>query len=445
MDSPITRYARGDDVSVAYQVFGDGPRDLVVNHGWVSNVEAFWDSALFARGLRRLTALARVIHFDKRGVGLSDRVPVADLPTLEQRMDDLRAAMDAAGSEKAVLYGYSEGAEMCALFAATYPERTAALVMYGSKARRLSAPDYPWGSTAEQAAQGWEALQRNWGGPIGLTKLAPSMEHDQEFAEQWARYLRQSASPAAAIALARMNSEIDIRSVLPAIKVPTLVLHRTGDREARVEEGRYVASRIPGARYVELPGSDHVPWVGESADTIIDEIEEFLTGVRHAPEVDRVLTTVLFTDIVGSTERLSALGDRRWRDVLEEHYRLARRELSRFRGREIKTTGDGLLASFDGPARAVRCAVAIRDAIRPLGIEIRAGLHTGEVEVMTDDLGGIAVHVGARVMAEAGPGEVIASSTVKDLVAGSGLAFTEHGTHTLRGVQGDWRLFRIMS
>ena len=438
--TPETRYARSGDVNIAYQVVGRAPRDLVLVPGWVSNIEVFWEDPRVARFLGRLAAFARLILFDKRGTGLSDRA--GDPPTLEQRMDDVRAVMDAVGSERAALCGYSEGGVMCALFAATYPARTTALVMHGSYARLTPAPEHPWGRTPE-AQQAWlEECRRGWGGPVGLELRAPSLAHDEQARQWWARFLRLSASPAAAVALSRMNYEIDIRHVLPAIRVPTLILHSRNDRTIDPESGRYLAAHIPGARYVDLAGIDHLPW-GDDADAILDEIEEFLTGVRHGPEPERVLATVLFTDIVNATERAAALGDRRWRDLLDGHHARVRRELARFRGREIDTAGDGFLAAFDGPARAVRCAAAVRDQVRGLGLEVRAGLHTGECEVMGPKLGGLAVHIGARIAALAAPSEVLVSSTVRDLVAGSGLRFRDRGRHALKGVPGEWQLFAV--
>jgi class 3 adenylate cyclase len=443
--TPETRYARSGDVHIAYQVIGDAPRDLVVVHGWVSNIETCWEHPVFARFLQRLASFSRVIQFDKRGTGLSDRVSITELPSLEQRMDDVRAVMDAAGSERAALYGYSEGGALCALFAATYPERTSALIMQGSYAKRLSTPDYPWGVSAEQGDGLLAAIRSEWGGPVRLAALAPSLAHDQPFSEWWARYMRQSASPAAAAAIMQMSYEIDVRPVLPAIRVPTLIIHRTGDRAFSLEGARYLARHIAGSKLVELASDDHMPWVGSAVEPALGEIEELLTGVRQEPELDRILATVLFTDIVGSTDRLAELGDRRWRDVLDGHHTAVRRELTRFRGREVHTTGDGFLATFDGPARATRCAVAIAEAVRPLGLEVRAGVHTGEIELMDGDIGGIAVHIGARVAAAAGPGEVLVSSTVKDLVAGSGIAFEDRGMHSLKGVPGEWRLFSVAS
>jgi pimeloyl-ACP methyl ester carboxylesterase len=436
---PETRYAKAGELSIAYQVVGEGPLDLVYVPGWISNVELMWEEPTLARFLRRLSSFSRLITFDKRGTGLSDRVPPAELPSLEERMDDLRAVLEAAGSERPALFGYSEGGNLSALFAASYPERTVALVTFGIFAARIWSPDYPWAPTPEERAETIAEVERTWGGEMDLSAYAPGT--DDAFKEQLARFFRRSASPGAAIALLRMNTQIDIRSILPTIRVPTLVLHRTGDRDANIEEGRWIASQIPGARLVELPGDAHLPWVGDQ-DAVLDEIEEFLTGVRHGPEPDRVLATVLFTDVVGSTERAADLGDRAWRDLLEDHNRIVRRELKRFRGREVDTAGDGFLATFDGPARAVRCAQAVAAAVRPLGLEIRAGAHTGEVELEpSGDIRGIAVHIGARVAARAGGGEVLVSGTVKDLVAGSGLAFEDRGEHELKGVPGMWRLY----
>ena len=439
---PETRYARSGGVNIAYQVVGNGPLDLVYVMGWVSNLDYFWEEPSYARFLTRLASFSRLILFDKRGTGLSDRVHESELPTLEQRMDDVRAVMDAVGTPRAALFGVSEGGPMCATFAATFPERTSALVMYGSYAKRIWAPDYPWAPTPQVRQKFFDAIQEGWGGVVDLATLAPTATADARFREWWAAYLRRSASPGAALALAKMNTEIDIRHVLPAIRVPTLIIHRTGDLDIDAGGSRYMAERIPGARYVELPGNDHLPWVGDQ-DAIVDETEEFLTGVRRGPEPDRVLATVMFADVVGSTERAAAMGDRRWRDLLEGYHALVRRELSRYRGREIDTAGDGMFAMFDGPARAVRCASSIRDAVRPLGLEVRVGLHTGEVEMMGDNAGGIAVHIGARVAAHAGAGEVLVSSTVKDLVAGSGLRFEDRGTQVLKGVPGEWRLFAV--
>ena len=433
---PVTRYAKSGDVHIAYQVFGEGAVNLVLAPFFVSNVENYWDSPDLARWLLRLASYARVVMFDKRGTGMSDRV--AELPGLDQRIDDLRAVMDAAGMEQAALLGISEGGPLCALFAATYPDRCRALVLYGSFARFSS-----WFPTEESLEQFLGYIDQAWGSGASLPFFAPSVANDPATQQWFGRFERLGASPAAVKALMRMNSQIDISAIVPTIRVPTLVIHRTEDVTINVEGGRYLAEHIPGARYIELPGKDHPPWIGDNADEISDAIEEFLTGARPPVTVDRVLATVLFTDIVGSTEKAAALGDRRWRDLLDTHHATIRRNLARFRGREIKTTGDGILATFDGPARGVRCACAIAEEIRPLGIDVRGGLHTGECEMIGDDVGGIVVHIGARVAALAGAGEVLVSSTVKDLVAGSGLRFGDRGSQSLKGVPGEWRIFAV--
>jgi pimeloyl-ACP methyl ester carboxylesterase/class 3 adenylate cyclase len=441
---PAIRFAKSDEVSIAYQVVGSGPLDLVWVPGWTSNLELMWEEPSYARLLLRLASFSRLILLDKRGTGLSDRVPTTELPTLEQRMDDVRAVMDHVGSERAALFGTSEGGPLCALFAATHPERTTALVMYGAYATLLGDADYPWGWTREVLEQGLQALELTWADAADtLSFWAPSVAGDPAARQWWSRFLRLSASPAAAIALARMNAEIDIRPILPAIHVPTLVLHREGDAFVNAGGSRYMASQIAGARYVDLPGVDHLPF-WEHEEAILGEVEEFLTGVRPLPDPERILATVLFTDIVGSTEQAVAAGDRRWRDLLETHNSVVRRELRRFHGREVNTAGDGFLATFDGPARAIRCAQAIGVGVRTIGLQVRAGLHTGECEQVGDDIGGIAVHIGARVAAQAGPAEILVSSTVKDLVAGAGIAFADQGEHALKGVPGTWRLFAVM-
>jgi pimeloyl-ACP methyl ester carboxylesterase len=437
---PETRYADSGGVNIAYQVLGDGPRDLVFVMGWVSNIEVIWEEPMLARFLTRLASFSRLILFDKRGTGLSDRV--TDMPSLEVRMDDVRVVMDAVGSERAALFGVSEGGPMSALFSATYPSRVSALVMHGGFPRRIRTPDFPWGPT-EQERRAWiEQMRREWGGTFGLAARAPSMVGDERFSRWWGRLLRMGASPAAVMALVAMNDEIDIRHILPAIRVPTLLLHSMRDATIPIGASRYMAERIPGARLVELPSADHLPWLSD-AEAVLGEIEEFVTGARRSVEPDRVLATVLFTDIVGATEKATVLGDRRWRDLLDGHNLVVRRELARFRGREIKTAGDGFFATFDGPARGVRCACAVSQEMQSLGLEVRAGLHTGECEIMGDDMGGIAVHIGARIAALAAPGEVLVSSTVKDLVAGSGLSFRDHGVALLKGVPGEWRLFSV--
>jgi pimeloyl-ACP methyl ester carboxylesterase len=439
---PTTRYARSGDYSIAYQVVGDAPLDLVLVSGFVSHVEYAWEDPDFARFLERLASFSRLILFDKRGTGLSDRVPVNKLPTLEERMDDVRAVMDAAGSKRAALFGISEGGPMSILFATTYPERVGALVLYGSYAKRVRDADYPWAPTIEEHRNNLDAVQRDWGGPTQVAIWAPSMADDDRFKRWWGQYLRLGASPAAARAVLEMTLEIDVRDILPAVRVPTLVLHRAGDRRIEVGGGRYLAERIPRARFIELPGIDHLAWVGDS-DAILNEVEEFLTGARHSAEPSRVLATVLFTDMVESTTRAVRLGDARWRALISDHDRLLRGELARFRGREIDRRGDGFLAIFDGPARAIRCAFSIVERVHELGIQVRVGLHTGELDLMEAGIAGIAVHIGARVMSLAGPDEVLVSSTVRDLVAGSGLTFTDRGTHELKGVPGSWRILRV--
>ena len=438
--TPQTRFTRSGNVHIAYQVVGEGPLDLVFVPGWVSHVELMWEEPTRASFLERLASFSRLIIFDKRGTGLSDRVPDAQLPTHEERMDDIRVVMDAAGSEHAAFFGFSEGGNLAALFAAMYPQRTTALIMFGSFAKRIWAPDYPWAPTPEEREREYERVAREWGGAMDLAHYVPGKVNDEAYMRRLATYFRHSASPGAAVALLRMNTQIDIRAALPAIHVSTLILQRIGDQDTNVEEARFLARHIPGARLVEFPGSDHLPWVGDQ-DAILDEIQEFLTGVRPAADIDRVLATVLFTDIVGSTETAARLGDRAWRVLLDQHHAMARKELARFRGQEVNTTGDGFFATFDGPARAIRCAFAIRDGARALGLATRAGLHTGEIEQSAADVGGIAVHIGARVAAAASADETLVSSTVKDLVVGSGIAFADRGGHTLKGVPGEWRLY----
>lgn len=436
-----TRYAKSGDVHIAYQVVGSGALDLVVVPGWVSHLETAWEQPALARFLERLASFSRLILIDRRGTGLSDRV--AEVPSLEDRMDDVRAVMDAAGSEKAALFGISEGGPMCLLFAATYPERTRAVVLFGTTACVMQRDDYPIGIPSEPFEAFAERMAAEWGTGVSAEVFAPSIADDGAFRRTWARVERNSASPAGIQTLMQMLFSTDVRAVLPRVRVPTLVVHREGDRALRKEGGRYVADRIRGARYVELPGDDHFPWVGD-AEAILGEVEEFLTGMRSASDAERILTTILFTDIASSTAHAAGMGDQRWRDLLASHDALVRREIARFRGREVKQVGDGFLATFDGPARAIRCACAIRDAVGTLGIEIRAGLHTGECERTGDDIGGIAVHIGARVAASAAPREVLVSGTVKDLVAGSEIAFADRGTHQLRGVPGEWRLFAVV-
>ena len=435
MTAPI-RYARSGEVNIAYQVTGDGPFDLVLVPGFFSHLEIDWEHPDHARFLDGLGSFARLIRFDKRGTGLSDRA--VGLPDLETRMDDVRAVMDAAESERAALFGYSEGGPMSVLFAASYPQRTRALVLYGSYAKRLRSEDYPWAPTWEERAATAQELEETWGENVDISTMIPNAE-PAEIA-WFERRGRASLSPAAARDLILMNSKVDVRELLPTVQCPTLVLHRAGDRDSRVDEGRFLAERIPGARFVELPGDVHVPWV--DMDPILDEVEEFLTGVRRGHASDRVLATILVTDLVGSTKKAQALGDAAWAGLLSAHNDAVRRELARFAGEEIDTAGDGFLALFDGPARAIRCAIEIREALHGLGLDVKAGVHTGEVERPAGDKPrGIAVHVGARIVSLAGAGEVLVSATTRDLVAGSGLEFEDRGEHELKGVEGTRRLF----
>jgi pimeloyl-ACP methyl ester carboxylesterase/DNA-binding winged helix-turn-helix (wHTH) protein len=438
---PETQYAVSGDVNIAYQVIGDAPLDLVFVMGWVSHMEYFWREPSFSRFLNRLASFSRLILFDKRGTGLSDRVPIHELPTLEQRMDDVRAVMEAVGSERAALVGVSEGGPMCSLFAATYPEKTLALVMIGSYAKRIRDVDYPWAPTTKQRQHFFTEMREGWGGPVGLEERAPSVADDPKFREWWATYLRMGASPGAAVALTQMNAEIDVRRVLPSIRVPALVIHRTNDQCLKVEEARYVAKKIPGAKYVELPGRDHLPFVGDQ-DAIIDEVEEFLTGVRHSHEPDTVLATVLFTRIVGAEDHEKILGDDRWEDLIRRLRNQVAKEIHWFRGREVDMVGDRPLAIFDGPARAIRCALAIVEYAARLEVKMRAGLHTGECEMFDGKVGGTATLVGVCVANEAKPGEVLVSSTVKDLVAGSGITFQDRGSRTFPEA-GEWQLFAV--
>jgi pimeloyl-ACP methyl ester carboxylesterase/class 3 adenylate cyclase len=441
---PETRYAKSGDGHIAYQVLGSGAIDLVFVPGFVSNVEAVWDFTDHANFLRRLASFCRLIIFDKRGTGMSDRG--SQLFSLEQRMEDVHAVMDAAGSERAALFGLSEGGPMSILFAASYPQRTTALILCGAYAKRSWAPDYPFGWKEEKWKEVLDNVERHWGTPQGvnLSMWAPSITHDEQRAARATAYFRAGGSPGTVLAVLNMNREIDVRHVLPSVHVPTLVVHRVDERVIDIGHGRYLAQAIKGARLVELPGIDHMPWIGDS-EAIVQEIEEFVTGERHLAQAERVLATVLFTDIVESTERAAAVGDRKWRELLENYQSLVRQQLAQFRGREIDTAGDGFLAAFDGPARAIRCAAAVRDRSRSQGIDIRAGLHTGECEIMGEKLGGIAVHIGSRVAGKAAPGEIVVSQTVRDLVAGSGLSFAERGAHALKGVPGEWRLYAFVN
>jgi class 3 adenylate cyclase len=436
--TPRTRYARSGDAHIAYQVFGEGDVDLVFVPGFVSNIEHYWQMPAVPQLLERMGSFARVLIFDKRGTGLSD--PVTSTPPLEQRMDDMQAVMDAAGMEQAALYGISEGGPASILFAATYPERTSALVLYGASPRFRADAEAPGGAPEDVIEAVLADVPVRWGEGALLDVFAPSAAGDPDMEEVWGRFQRAGASPAMATSVMTALYEIDVRDILPHINVPTLILHRTGDRVARIGGARYMAERIPGARLVEFEGDDHVPFTGDF-EPIVDEMEEFLTGSRQAKPLDRVLATVMFTDIVDSTRRAAEAGDRRWRDLLSGHDELTRRQIERFRGREIKTLGDGFLATFDGPARGIACAAAIRDGVRPLGLEVRAGLHTGECELAGDDVRGMAVNIGARIGALAEPGEVLVSGTVKDLVVGADLEFADRGEHELKGVPGTWHLF----
>ncbi len=436
MEAPV-RYAKSGDVHIAYRVFGDGPRDMVLIPGTLSHVELNWEIPSNQHLLKRLTAFARVIVFDKRGQGLSDRIAEQ---TLEERVGDVRAVMDAAGSERATIYGWSEGGPMCLMFSATYPERTSSLVLYGAFA---SIKDPPFSVTREGLEQRFLSWEAHWGEGILVEINAPSAYKDEAIRQFVGRLERASASPGSIAALMRANFELDVRHILSSIHVPTLILHRVGDVLVPVACGRYLAERIPGAKYAEIPGTDHTVFDNETQDVIADLIEEFITGERHRLEQDRVLATVMFTDIVGSTQRASEVGDARWRELRDNWHTLMRKELSAFRGREVDTAGDGLLATFDGPARAIRCACSMRERVRALGLQVRTGLHTGECELAGDRVVGIAVHIGARVAALAEPDEVLVSSTVRDLVGGSGLKFGDRGAHTLKGVPDQWRLFAV--
>jgi class 3 adenylate cyclase len=424
---PTTRYAKSGNVHVAYQVFGNGPIDLVFFPGFVSNIEVYWEEPSFARWLYKLSRFSRVIMFDKRGTGLSDRLE--RLPTMDERMDDVRAVMDAAESKRAAVFGLSEGGSLATLFAAHYPERCQALVLWGAFARFNS-----WFPTPERLNAFFDYVETKWGTGSNIVAWAPSKADDPVFREWFAKRERTGASPAAATALMRINSEIDISGILPYVRVATLVIHRTHDPVVNIEGGRYLANSIPNARLLELPGNNHLPYLGDDLDEVLDEMVEFLTGTKPPAGVERILATVLFTDIVNSTQRAEAMGDRRWRELLDSHNAVFRRELARFRGLEVKTLGDGFMATFDGPGRAIHCSLALISALRSLGVEIRAGLHTGEVEIGSDDVRGIAVHIAARVAAQAQPSECLVTRTVKDLVAGADVSFAERGKRELKGL-----------
>jgi class 3 adenylate cyclase len=434
-------YARSGDLRIAYATFGDGPVDFVFVPGWVSHLESWWEADAPARFFRRIASFSRLIMFDKRGTGLSD--PFSGVPTLEERSDDVRAVMEAVGSTSAFLCGLSEGGPMSVLFSAAHPDRTRGLILIGSNVRILESPDWPYGQTPEQ----WEEFRKgieHWGQGGLINLFLPSFAGDERAKRYFSRWQRMSASPGTALALIEANAQIDIRHILPQVQVPTLVIHRTDEPVVPVGNARYAAEHIPGARLLEQPGEDHLPWLGD-ADGMLDAIEEFVTGSRHHVDEDRILATVLFTDIVDSTRLAAEAGDRRWRELLDAHDEISGREVERFRGRRVKTTGDGMLAVFDGPARGVRCAEAVLDGLAELGVEIRAGLHVGECELRGDDVGGLAVHIGARVAGLARPSEILVSRTVRDLVAGSGLRFDERGEHELKGVPDRWPLYAVVS
>jgi pimeloyl-ACP methyl ester carboxylesterase len=435
------RYAKSGDVNIAYAVVGGGDLDLLFVPGFISHLEIGGELPQLQRLGGRLASFARLILFDKRGTGLSD--PVEDVPTLEERMDDIRAVMDAAGSERAAIFGASEGVPLALLFAATYPERVRALVLYGGMARTTWSEDHPWALRKEDLIEANEQLVLPfWGQGILAEITAPSLADEPGFQRWSARIERYAASPAMARKIFEMFFDTDVRAILPFVTAPTLVLHRTGDQLVNIRSGRYLAEHIPGARLFEFPGRDHAGYAGDT-DAMLDEAQEFLTGIRGSPDLDRVLATVMFTDIVGSTDRAAALGDRKWRQLLDEHDAIVARHVEQFRGRFIKHTGDGALATFDGPGRAINCARGLRTAMAGAGIQIRAGLHAGEVELRGDDVGGIAVHMCARICGLAGAAEILVSSTVKDLVVGSGITFDERGEHSLKGVPGEWRLYSV--
>jgi class 3 adenylate cyclase len=440
----VTAYATAGELNIAYQILGSGPADLVYVPGLVNHIEGTWDEPALARHCRRLASFSRLILFDKRGSGMSDRVAVWDKPTLEQRMDDVSAVMDAAGSERAALFATADGTPVAMLFAASYPERVTALILYAASARISTAPDYPIGLPDEVVEIILAEGKRTWGDPSspGIDILAPSLRDNVRWRSALARMQRLAVTPPAAEAYWRMNVETDVRAVLPTISVPTLILHTSGDLMYPLAQATYVAEHIRGASLVELSGTDHLYW-SQNGDAVADEIEEFLSGSRSHGDSDRVLATVLFTDIVDSTATAVGLGDRRWRDLLVSHDQMVRRQLNRYRGKEVKRTGDGFLATFDGPGRAIECACAIRDGARGLDLEIRAGLHTGEIDVGSDDIGGVAVNIAARIEAKAAPSEVLVSRTVKDLVAGSHLQLDTRGRHKLKGVSDSWELFSV--
>jgi pimeloyl-ACP methyl ester carboxylesterase/DNA-binding winged helix-turn-helix (wHTH) protein/class 3 adenylate cyclase len=441
---PETRYVQNGDVNIAYQVVGDGPIDIVFVMGWISHLEYFWKHHLFASFLDRLASFSRLILFDKRGTGLSDRVPINQLPTLEQRMEDVHAVMNAVGSKRAVLIGVSEGGPMCSLFAATYPERTSALVMIGTYAKRIRDKDYPWAPEEKQRQSFFDVVQQDWGKPVGIEERAPSMAADPEFRDWWATYLRMGASPGAAVALTKMNADIDVRNVLPLVRVPTLVMHRTGDLCLKVEEGRFVASQIPGSKFVEFDGDDHLPFVGDQT-AMLDEIERFVTGAEYAGEFDRVLATVLNIRISNFRVEAEKRSDAEWNALLDTARDVVARQLELFRGKEAAYDKKGIVAAFDGPARAIRCSASIVEAAKRYGIGVKTGLHTGECDVVDGNYSGVAVELARKIADESEPGNILVSRTVKDLVAGSGISFAEHSVAEFPGIDGEWRLFNVIN
>jgi class 3 adenylate cyclase len=441
--TPETHYAKSGDVRIAYQVVGDGPVDLLYAAGWVTNVEIMWEDPGFARFLNRMASFTRLICFDKRGIGLSDAVPAEDLANLDIRMQDMKAVMDAVGSERAFLFGHSEGGSTCIRFAHDYPERTAGLILAFSYAKRLASPDYPWAPTMEERIAQSEGFETSWSEPQTIAEYyAPSRAGDEAFVRWLSRYLRLAASPKAAAALNDGSTYVDVTRILPEIKASTLCLYRKGDPDVKIEEGRYIASNLPHARLVEVEGDDHFFWAGDP-EPLLEEIEEFITGQRGPAEPERVVATALFTDIVGSTELAASVGDQAWRDLLHRHDETIRTELARWRGREVKTTGDGVLATFDSPSQAIRFAKVLPDSMMPLGIKVRCGMHTGEMELRGEDVAGLAVHIAARICSLAGPSEVLVSRTVKDLLAGSGIEFESRGPHSLKGVPEEWDVYAV--
>jgi class 3 adenylate cyclase len=449
MERPPIRYTRTvDGLHIAYQVVGSGPFDLLYAPGWASNLECVWEMPELGAFLTELAGLSRLILFDRRGFGLSDSPTTTGSWSLELGMDDIRAVMDAAGSERAVLFGIDEGGALCTLFAASDPGRVSALVLFAAWAKYFRSPDYPWGWTQEQHEEWMQRVESHWGTEefwaADSAYVWSDISSDPGRVQAWARYARLSASRGAALAIAQMQMETDISAVLPAVMVPTLVLHRTDDTAEPVEQARFIGEHVPNAEVVELPGNAHAPFAGDS-QRVLRELRRFVSAVRdEEAEFDRVLATVLFTDLVGSTQRAAALGDRAWRELIERHHTVIRGLLARYRGTEVDTAGDGFFATFDGPARAVRCARAIINAVQPLGLDVRAGVHTGEVETIDGKTGGLAVNIGARVAASAAPRELLVSSTVKDLTAGSGLEFEDAGQHELKGIPETWQLFRVV-